>query len=275
MLPKQSWATFDAVLAPKAWGALHLHNALRNANVDLNMFVVFSSVTSLMGNLGQTSYGAANAALDALCQSRIALGLPALSVQWGPWANFGMAATLERHLKMIWTPLSQEDGMAGFEHVLLRSYTATPVEGSTSAVTRFSPAELRALAAKNEFYRRFLEGVVTVTPPASRNTLKSVAQQQQHHIFVDERGDRNRQAPPLVVDPLKRIAALLHGFALGDAVAALDSASASLEIDTLGFDSITQAEIVGTLNKEFRTSMTPMLMLEVSTLGELMERIDE
>ena len=275
MLPKQSWATFDAVLAPKAWGALHLHNALRNANVDLNMFVVFSSVTSLMGNLGQTSYGAANAALDALCQSRIALGLPALSVQWGPWANFGMAATLERHLKMIWTPLSQEDGMTGFEHVLLRSYTATPVEGSTSAVTRFSPAELRALAAKNEFYRRFLEGVVTVTPPASRNTLKSVAQQQQHHIFVDERGDRNRQAPPLVVDPLKRIAALLHGFALGDAVAALDSASASLEIDTLGFDSITQAEIVGTLNKEFRTSMTPMLMLEVSTLGELMERIDE
>ena len=172
MLSKQSWGTFEEVLAPKAWGALFLHNALRRHNVELMMFVVFSSVTSLMGNLGQTSYGAANAALDALCAARAALNLPALAVQWGPWANFGMAATLERHLKMIWTPLGAEDGLAGLEHALDLSRKATPTTGCVVAVTRFSPSELSALASKSDFYRRFLEDVVTVAPPAATPAVR-------------------------------------------------------------------------------------------------------
>ena len=67
-------------------------------------------------------------------------------------------------------------------------------------------------------------------------------------------------------------------YALSDAAAALDAPPASrgsILIDQLGFDSITQAEIVGALNSEFSLSMTPMLMLEVSTLAELYERIGE
>ena len=232
-----------------------------------------------MGNLGQTSYGAANAALDALCAARAALNLPALAVQWGPWADFGMAATLERHLKMIWTPLGAEDGLAGLERALDLSRKATSTTGCVAAVTRFSPLELRALAQKSEFYRRFLEGVVTVAPPAAATAALRRQHQQQCGGGAVVAAALHRARPSKkYVSGEARIAAILKRYALGDAAAALDAppvSRRSVLIDDLGFDSITQAEIVGTLNREFTLSMTPMLMLEVSTLAELHERIDE
>jgi phthiocerol/phenolphthiocerol synthesis type-I polyketide synthase C len=55
----------------------------------LEHFVLFSSVTTAIGNPGQGNYVAANMALEALAQMRHASGLPALCVGWGPIGDAG------------------------------------------------------------------------------------------------------------------------------------------------------------------------------------------
>ena len=81
---------FKSVMAPKISGAWNLHTLTLDAPLDF--FVLFSSAASLFGSPGQGNYVAANAFLDALAQHRCAQGRPALSINWGPWSEVGLAA---------------------------------------------------------------------------------------------------------------------------------------------------------------------------------------
>ncbi|MCE7987757.1 MAG: SDR family NAD(P)-dependent oxidoreductase [Caldilinea sp. CFX5] len=92
LLLQQTAARFAQVMAPKVAGTWHLHT--QTCDLPLDFFVAFSSVSSLLGNRGQSNYAAANAFMDALAQQRRQAGLPALSINWGGWAEVGLAATL-------------------------------------------------------------------------------------------------------------------------------------------------------------------------------------
>ncbi|GAA0461403.1 hypothetical protein GCM10009544_24900 [Streptomyces stramineus] len=108
------------VLRPKADAAWHLHELTRH--LPLAHFVLFSSAAGLLGTPGQANYASANTFLDALAHHRAALGLPALSLAWGPWADGeGMAARTggsTRPLDDVLRAVSPAQGLALFDAAL-------------------------------------------------------------------------------------------------------------------------------------------------------------
>ncbi|MFQ5794194.1 MAG: type I polyketide synthase [Candidatus Bipolaricaulia bacterium] len=95
-LLKLDITSLNAVLRPKVVGGWLLYRFLGDDSLDF--FVLFSSAASLLGVLGQgaANYAAANAFLDGLVHHRQAQGRPALSINWGPWAEVGMVARHEQ-----------------------------------------------------------------------------------------------------------------------------------------------------------------------------------
>ena len=85
---------FRKVMAPKIDGAWNLHQLTLDDPLD--HFVLFSSGASVLGSPGQGNYVAANAFLDALAHQRRALGLPATAINWGAWAEVGLATRADR-----------------------------------------------------------------------------------------------------------------------------------------------------------------------------------
>ncbi|MYT94934.1 type I polyketide synthase [Streptomyces sp. SID8359] len=122
-----------AVLRPKLDAAHHLDRLTRGA--DLSAFIVFSSAAGVLGSPGQASYSAANAALDALAAERRRLGLPGLSLAWGPWERVsGMTAGLDgaerrRIDRRGARGLSDEDAMALLDTACAAD-AAPPEDGS-------------------------------------------------------------------------------------------------------------------------------------------------
>ena len=90
VLPKQTAQGLVCVCAPKAQGAWVMHRACAFAVVLTH--VLFSSAAALLGGAGQANYSAANACLDALASCWRTCAQAATSVQWGAWAEVGMAS---------------------------------------------------------------------------------------------------------------------------------------------------------------------------------------
>jgi NAD(P)-dependent dehydrogenase (short-subunit alcohol dehydrogenase family)/acyl carrier protein len=90
LLSAQNLERFRTTLAPKAFGAWHLDRLTKD---ELDFFIVSSSVSSLFGPPGQANYATANALLDGLVAQRRAQGLPATGINFGPWAQGGMASS--------------------------------------------------------------------------------------------------------------------------------------------------------------------------------------
>ncbi|HEU4362518.1 MAG TPA: SDR family NAD(P)-dependent oxidoreductase, partial [Mycobacterium sp.] len=133
-------AEVDRVFAGKVWGAWYLSEAV--ADLQLDFFLSTSSIASVWGGFGQTAYGAANAFLDGLTWRLGKQGVPAISVNFGPWST-GMADEAARarlDQRGVGT-LSPADALAGMADLMTASSAQRAVQGVVARIdwARFLP----------------------------------------------------------------------------------------------------------------------------------------
>ncbi|MFD0278332.1 SDR family NAD(P)-dependent oxidoreductase [Kitasatospora sp. NPDC127111] len=225
----------ETVMRPKVDAAWHLHELTRD--LDLDTFVLFSSVAGVWGNPGQANYAAGNTFLDALAASRRRAGLPATSLAWGPWEE-GMAGGLSdadwrRLSRQGLKPLPAADGLAMLDAA---AHAAAPL-----VVT--AQLDLAALRRSGEV-PPLLSGLVPATPAGSRTrrTAGRPAADGQNALAarLAELGpDEQRES---VRELVLSQAALVLGMTGPGAV---DSGRSFRDV---GFDSLTAVELRSRLN---------------------------
>ena len=89
ILAQLHWDRFARLFEPKVYGSWLLHEYTKS--LDLDFFVLKSSLLSLLGSAGQGNYSAGNTFLNSLAAYRGCAGLPAIAVNWSAWSGGGLA----------------------------------------------------------------------------------------------------------------------------------------------------------------------------------------
>ncbi|WP_344078160.1 type I polyketide synthase, partial [Nocardiopsis metallicus] len=243
----------DAVLRPKVDAAWHLHELTRG--LDLRLFVLFSSVSGLLGTAGQANYAAGNTFLDALAQHRRAQGLPATSLAWGLWDDsHGMGAGLSPKAVARWerigiAPLNPEQGLALFDQALAL--------GRPLAV----PARLIAAAPlPADEVRRVLRGLLRTSPRRAASSGSDAGGREQGSAWLRSIADlavEEREAA--VLEFVRTTVASVLGHSGTGAI------SAERAFGDLGFDSLSGVELRNRLAETTGVRLSPTTVFDHPT----------
>ncbi|MBB5106850.1 type I polyketide synthase [Streptomyces spectabilis] len=228
---------FATVFRPKVQAALNLHELTRDSE-HVTAFVLFSSVAGSMGIGGQGNYAAANAFLDAFAAHRRDLGLPGLSLAWGPWAGGGMAAdggVVERRVRDSGMPAMEPDlAVAAIAATLAAPDGAAAVTLADVVWDRYAPSH--ATARPCHLFDQLLTadpaGKATAGPERVRAADPATASLAERLTALPA-AERERAVLDLVRDHV----ATVLGYPVGKAV------DAARPFKDLGFDSLTAVEL--------------------------------
>jgi acyl transferase domain-containing protein/NADPH:quinone reductase-like Zn-dependent oxidoreductase len=92
MFDGMSFEDWNVVVNPKVKGTWNLHNATIASGCDLDFFVLFSSLSGIVGQVGQANYASANTFLDAFVHYRVAQNLPCTAIDLGAVGGIGYLA---------------------------------------------------------------------------------------------------------------------------------------------------------------------------------------
>lgn len=124
------------ITAPKVRGAWNLHTA--TLGDPLEFFVMFSSASAILDSPLLGTYAAANAGLDSIAHYRFSEQLPALSINWGPWSDVGMAVSQSAVAHM--GPIAPDQGVRLLGRLLnqrrVPQLAALPLKLGTLASTK-------------------------------------------------------------------------------------------------------------------------------------------
>lgn len=248
----QTWESIDAVFRPKVYGSWLLSQVARSC-ADLRFVIGYSSAAPVTGASGQSNYAAANAFMDDLLLRDAAAGVPALSVNWGPWREVGMSARLSDQVLRKW----DEEGIR-----LLAPRTATRLLAALLsgplAQAVVGDCDWDRFAASrpvpNAVYDPLLTG------GAAEGDGFDVGA-----VMAAPRRDRLSALEDLI---RVKVAAVLH-------FDGPESVDPGTEFVRLGLDSLMAVELKNVLESSLRLPLPPTLALEHPSALQLTEFLDQ
>jgi len=253
VLLKLEWESFERVFASKAAGAWNLHLLTRETPLDF--FVCFSSVLALLGGSGQANYAAASTFVDALAHYRRAAGLPALSINWGPWSFAGSASleVIEQHSQLYdgFTSIPIE---SGFE-VWGRLLSTTQAQIGVMPFDAAQWGEIYPASRASFLVDVIAEEGKSTKSSRSRNEVPTLSQVTLRKAVPSER-------QRLLGDYLKGIIA----HRLGSSASSLDVTSTFI---SLGLDSLMMLEIRNRIVDDLGLIIPPVKFIENPSVAQL------
>jgi phthiocerol/phenolphthiocerol synthesis type-I polyketide synthase C len=251
ILLQQDAGRLDAVMAPKGAGAWNLHALASGAPLDF--FVLFSSAASLLGSPGQGNYAAANAFLDGLAHHRRARGLPALSINWGPWSETGLAERPDRGGRLASFGMESLNPRQGVD--------------ALGRLLRGSGAQV---------------GVLPVSPDGWRQLSSAMGNPPVLAELVREDGARAPDAAPaarklngaaVVAAPAAERQGMLESHLRGEVARVLGLSAARLDVqrplNTMGIDSLMAVELKNRVEADLGVTLPLIRLIQGPSVADL------
>ncbi len=255
-LINKPFRVFREVLLPKVVGTKILDSLLHWE--DMELFVAYSSMTTLLGGPGQGDYTAANSYLDAYAQQAALMGKPVVSLNWPAWSETGMAV----------------DYQVSDAQVLFRSLD------TASAISYLNDAVSYGLinVVPGELNYSVMAQIADMIPLDLAPNIRKAVEVQKRRMTSGEGGPGRSFNIQDVVILGKSAADLTH---TEKQVAYIYAAVLSIEeidiyenYNSLGGNSMTSTEILKILNQHFDDLLDVSDVFSYPTVFEMAEYID-
>ncbi|AJQ26211.1 amino acid adenylation domain-containing protein [Pelosinus fermentans] len=244
---KKTKEEMQEVLAPKVSGLVYLDHATRNMKLDF--FILFSSISGSLGNVGQADYAVANDFMNAYARYRNALAAAkqrqgqTLAINWPLWQAGGMNVNeaIEKMMRnMGMGAMPTASGLRLF-------YLGMNTDKDQVLVMTGEPERIQEKLLLTAYFSQpdKITAASTFTEAAYASNL------------------------------LDRIQSLLIQMTSKLLKVRMEEIDSNTELNEYGFDSITFTEFANQLNQEYKLELTPVIFFEYPTLNRFAEYLLE
>ena len=244
------------VINPKILGTWLLDKHTTNDNLEI--FVLFSSITSKTGGQGQSDYTAANSFLDAYAAFKNRKNRNTIAVNWAPWKEIGMAIDHEAlKYEGVLKPLSTVDAIdlldkviaKGFDNVIIGELNKKFLSNNIENL----PFELEGLI-KNEIQRDRIKD--------KKNDNSSDGKESRFHVVLAGKDDDYSENEKLISQ--------ITGNVIGTRRINIHET-----FKNLGIDSIVASIIVKNIDEELPNMISIADFYTYPTIAQLASYIDK
>lgn len=256
MLMDMDWSSFEMVLRPKTEGTLKLYQTLKDNSLDF--FIMLSSITSIVGNMGQANYAAANYFMNQFAGYLRQNQIPGFTFCWGPWNEAGMATSNDAigtsMDRMGLTLLSKEVGQRAVEE-----FFEQPYENVLIADVDWDKlaSSMKQAKGRKEFLSELVSGEVKTSDTKQGENSSNKTLEDYKKLPEDQRYN-------FVVEQLMEVYGKIMGFDKGQIMV-------NETFTSQGADSLMIFSMCAATNQMFKTEMLVSLFFTYPTIEKMAE----